>query len=245
LHEKKDEFAEAGAGRDDVPRIHQVDASPAGPLHATDDQEKDGEADGGDTLRPVLSRSGSVRSSATSTGGTDEATFSTPKGISSDLPEDPSASTSPVEKKDAALPAKEEEKAEGQVIDLTESSAPSPTVLPPPIPRRAAARTAATTASSSPVAPSASEKGEQVNPIGPTPQVTEENQDLDKPAPPPLPARHPVTPTAVEVSEAVPEGEKRWLKEDSDDWEEKTWRMVVKLKEGMWKARVGVSDGPL
>lgn len=65
--------------------------------------------------------------------------------------------------------------------------------------------------------------------------------------PPPLPPRHPRTPTAQVPETANPsievDGEKRWLKADAEGWEEKTWKTVVRLKEEMWRARVGVRGG--
>jgi hypothetical protein len=38
------------------------------------------------------------------------------------------------------------------------------------------------------------------------------------------------------------EGVKTWLKDD-EDWEGRTWRQVIKLKEDMWRARVGLREG--
>ncbi|KAK8847414.1 hypothetical protein IAR55_005272 [Kwoniella newhampshirensis] len=63
------------------------------------------------------------------------------------------------------------------------------------------------------------------------------------PHPPPLPPRHPKTPT-MQVNGGVGGGEeaKRFLSVEPEGWEEKTWRGVVRLKEGMWKARIGVVD---
>lgn len=69
--------------------------------------------------------------------------------------------------------------------------------------------------------------------------------------PPPLPPRHPRTPNApVEGRTSseempppplpVPRTEKSFLAGDA--WETRTWRQVVKLKEDMWRARVGVVD---
>jgi hypothetical protein len=38
------------------------------------------------------------------------------------------------------------------------------------------------------------------------------------------------------------EGEKVYLKGDDDSWEARTWRQVVKLKEGMQRARLGINE---
>jgi hypothetical protein len=63
---------------------------------------------------------------------------------------------------------------------------------------------------------------------------------------PPLPPRHPRTPNAqiaVKPKEGPAEGETAFLREGDDAWEAKTWRQVIKLKEDMWRSRVGVRDG--
>ena len=61
-------------------------------------------------------------------------------------------------------------------------------------------------------------------------------------APPPLPPRKPPgTPSGV-INDEIADGDKRWLGPDSSGWEAKTWRQVVKLKEDMWRARVGVGE---
>jgi len=139
---------------------------------------------------------------------------------------------------------------------------------PPPIPRRSANRLSrpatpaplTLTEGSSTIEPSplatelkdpTSENTQtaEISPATPTEagaeQVTElraSTESTRKEAPPPLPARHPQTPANPSVQEARIEGEKSWMKDDSEAWEEKTWRTVLRLKEGMWKARVGVSD---
>lgn len=56
---------------------------------------------------------------------------------------------------------------------------------------------------------------------------------------PPLPPRHPKTPTA-QVANTLSEGQKTFL--SGDGWEVRTWKQVIRLKEEMWKARVGVMD---
>ncbi|OWZ72438.1 hypothetical protein AYX14_02173 [Cryptococcus neoformans] len=71
---------------------------------------------------------------------------------------------------------------------------------------------------------------------------------------PPLPPRHAATQFAppprrrLPSQQPVPEGEekkdKTYLSENAEreSWEDKTWKGVVRLKENMWKARVGVVD---
>nr|XP_031860630.1 uncharacterized protein CI109_003961 [Kwoniella shandongensis]KAA5527702.1 hypothetical protein CI109_003961 [Kwoniella shandongensis] len=62
---------------------------------------------------------------------------------------------------------------------------------------------------------------------------------------PPLPPRHPKTPTMGQHDGKGIEEEKRFLVaagSGDEGWEEKTWRGVVRIKEGMWKARIGVVD---
>lgn len=71
---------------------------------------------------------------------------------------------------------------------------------------------------------------------------------------PPLPPRNVPTQFAppprrrLASQQPVPEGEekkdKTYLSEsaDGENWEDKTWKGVVRLKENMWKARVGVVD---
>ncbi|OCF45880.1 hypothetical protein I317_00368 [Kwoniella heveanensis CBS 569] len=73
---------------------------------------------------------------------------------------------------------------------------------------------------------------------------------------PPLPPRHPKTPTmGLQVHSAngpndnhsnnptgSAEGEKRFLAGRDEGWEAKTWKSVIRLKEEMFKARVGVMD---
>lgn len=139
------------------------------------------------------------------------------------------------------------------IVDLTESAPASPALSgPPPIPRRAANRMSAKppardlTLAQGDTPATPSEEG-----IAETKETAEEaskstaaeTAEATLKSPPPLPPRHPRTPRAPgQPRDSVVEGEKRWMKEDSEAWEEKTWRMVVKFKEGMWKARIGVTD---
>ena len=54
---------------------------------------------------------------------------------------------------------------------------------------------------------------------------------------PPLPPRNPRTPTA-QIAEPTSDGHKTYL--IGDGWDVKTWKHVIRLKEEMWRARVGV-----
>ena len=154
------------------------------------------------------------------------------------------------------------------VVDLTESTQASPSIgAPPPIPKRSANRLSRVIDPEG-----GSSRDEVPTPVSPVPPVSEEagettiaSEDTEtstpvgegaggepeqdttivparKAAPPPLPPRHPVTPSNPVHPDPHVEGEKRWMKHESDVWEEKTWKTILKLKEGMWKARVGVSD---
>ncbi|WVR04632.1 hypothetical protein IAU60_001643 [Kwoniella sp. DSM 27419] len=83
------------------------------------------------------------------------------------------------------------------------------------------------------------------SPAFPPPPSRSRPTSLTPAPPPPLPARHPKTPVmgsnASSSGPLAPEGEKRFLGEE-DKWEEKTWKSVVRLKEEMWRTRVGVVD---
>ncbi|CAD6581844.1 MAG: hypothetical protein TREMPRED_003098 [Tremellales sp. Tagirdzhanova-0007] len=54
---------------------------------------------------------------------------------------------------------------------------------------------------------------------------------------PPLPPRNPRTPTA-QLEKPTSDGLKTYL--SGDGWDVKTWKNVIRLKEEMWRARVGV-----
>ena len=79
-------------------------------------------------------------------------------------------------------------------------------------------------------------------------QVAKEAQpaEISSPRPPslpprpPLPARHPKTPTTQE-QEPSSDGSKTYL--TGEGWEVRTWKQVIRLKEEMWRARVGVVEG--
>jgi hypothetical protein len=133
---------------------------------------------------------------------------------------------------------------EGQKIptekEEEEEEKPAVILSPPPVPKRAAARQRVNG-----VSVDVSREGSPIPDAlaAAALKVTEEEDSLPKDltSPPPLPARHPVTPRQNRTSRVE---EKTFLKQDEDEeWESKTWRTIIKLKEDMWKTRVGVVDG--
>ena len=65
----------------------------------------------------------------------------------------------------------------------------------------------------------------------------------DSPTPPRLPPRLPPRkPQRASADSETLVTNAKWLDPNSGSWEVKTWKMVVKLKEDMWKARVGVEQ---
>ncbi|WVQ69279.1 uncharacterized protein L199_007496 [Kwoniella botswanensis] len=89
-------------------------------------------------------------------------------------------------------------------------------------------------------------------PLSPLQQQTFPSSSTSRPnshsaaaAPPPLPPRHPKTPVLQLSNSTGTEGEKRYFTvgdKGSDSWEGKAWEKIVKLKEEMWKSRIGVLD---
>ncbi|EIW71259.1 hypothetical protein TREMEDRAFT_67650 [Tremella mesenterica DSM 1558] len=59
---------------------------------------------------------------------------------------------------------------------------------------------------------------------------------------PPLPPRHPKTPT-MQIEVMAGERERSYIGERDDGWDAKMWTNVVRLKESIWRTRVGVIDG--
>ncbi|ORY30392.1 hypothetical protein BCR39DRAFT_529653 [Naematelia encephala] len=215
-----------------VPTIQEPEPSPASapsetvPTNAASESQSSPDA----LSAPSLARADSSESghSLHSESHTDEASFSTPKGTTPELPN-----------------------AETQV-DLN-----SPVIAPPPpVPRRATAR--GSPPGDGGLSPVANDESDGTN--TPVPEAENENGDhknekettllqpppLPPRAPPALPPRHPRTPTSQvqmqdnQVSMGDADGLKAFL--GSEGWEARTWRQVVKLKEGMWKARIGVVD---
>ncbi|WWD07650.1 hypothetical protein V865_005751 [Kwoniella europaea PYCC6329] len=89
-------------------------------------------------------------------------------------------------------------------------------------------------------------------PLSPLQQQTFPSSSTSRPnsqsapaAPPPLPPRHPRTPVLQLSNSTGTEGEKRYFTvgdKGNDNWEGKAWEKIVKLKEEMWKSRIGVLD---
>jgi hypothetical protein len=78
------------------------------------------------------------------------------------------------------------------------------------------------------------------------PRPSTDSQGRPRSMAPPLPPRHPRTPNAqiaVKAKEGPADGETAFLRDGDEAWEAKTWRQVIKLKEDMWRSRVGVRDG--
>ena len=144
-----------------------------------------------------------------------------------------------------------------QAGESTESAAPPP----PPIPRRAAGRPKSVLVNNGATAATASDSPRASTDGTDGPQA----ESTDQITPPLLPARPPKTPqlnisasSDTARTPSVPDGEKAFLplptgqlekgsegvhgEVEEDSWEAKTWRQVVKLKEAMWRARIGVVD---
>ncbi|WWC67959.1 uncharacterized protein I206_101878 [Kwoniella pini CBS 10737] len=94
---------------------------------------------------------------------------------------------------------------------------------------------------------------QQVFPINPSSSSSSSSRPNSQPPPlpPALPPRHPKTPTLQSNSNSnsntIIDGKRYFnIKSKIDDldnqWEEKTWEKIVKLKEEMFKARIGVID---
>lgn len=75
------------------------------------------------------------------------------------------------------------------------------------------------------------------NPVTPEPPTSASQVTTPHPAPPKLPNRASMVPGTTAPSKTG----KRYV--EGDSWEAKTWREVVRLKEDMWKARVGLVEG--
>ena len=145
----------------------------------------------------------------------------------------------------------------------SEGGSGSPFVGPPPVPKRAAARGRLNdtkepdgSREGSPSAPGpTTSTQEDIAVAGPDDKADAEqktsntntiNEDDPPSTPrpgPPLPPRQPQTPRQNRDSRVE---EKTYLRSveqgEEEEWESKTWKMVVKLKEQMWKTRMGVVD---
>ena len=280
---------ETGRIEEGVATIQEHEPSPSGPKQPENETEekKDGKGDD-ERLATGLYRANSSHSVTTSAAGTEEGSFSTPKGQHQDLTDDAAESKDEddvseehaIESQSDEIHDDEEEeggKKEAEetqdksetpltttdvpsVVDLTSPISARPGVSPvqrgdgkpPPIPRRAAGRDRGAKRGKS--------DGEYQNVDNNDKTVDESSEVLvedkapgsviasdetpraKRAAPPPLPARHPRTPTThvQELGAQVVNGEKRWIREDG--WEERTWKMMITMKEEMWRARVGVGE---
>lgn len=226
-----------GKGKEaDIPVIQAIDSSPT-----TTKEDNETPKPTEELLQPETNEL--VRADSTlSAGSTNRSEqFTTPISEHVDLPQQGDKSEAEPKAEDQDEKAKEE-KEDGE----------KPIVLsPPPVPRRAAARqkvgesvdfSRAATPPDTPTTASAvgnvvvvEDEVKAEDEI----KTEDENREVEaKPEAPPLPARHPQTPKQNRQSRVE---EKTYL--EDEEWEAKTWRMIIKLKEDMWKTRVGVVDG--
>jgi hypothetical protein len=222
-----------GKGKElDIPVIQAIDSSPTATKEDSDTPKPTEEL-----LQPETNEL--VRADSTlSAGSTNRSEqFTTPISEHVDLPQEgekPEAESKVEDQGEKATEGKEDEE--------------KPIVLsPPPVPRRAAARQKVgesvdfSRAATPPDTPTtASAVGDVVvveDEVKAEDEIKTEGAEA-QPAPPPLPARHPQTPKQNRQSRVE---EKTYL--EDEEWEAKTWRMIIKLKEDMWKTRVGVVDG--
>ena len=124
---------------------------------------------------------------------------------------------------------------------------PPGTSAAPPLPERNRTRPVSTatlgvenvSAVNSPTLPVTPDMGSNGpgNPITPEPPVSSSQATTPQAGPPKLPNRASMVPGTTALSKSG----KRYV--EGDSWEAKTWREVVRLKEDMWKARVGLVEG--
>lgn len=213
-----------------------------------------------DEERPDIKRA----HSAETLGSTDDpATFSTPQQESTALPiaagDAPSNQPTEAEAshtRSSVDQVRQEVTLNSPKVDNPSAAASPSRPLPPPIPRRAAARNRAsvivdgpsqqgTPSGSGTATPAEAEHSTTADPAETANSIQEVSKEASSSIDvPPLPPRQPKTPTmpSVQSRQDRPEGERGYLKEDDDSWEAKTWRQLVKLKEEMWRRRTGVSD---
>jgi hypothetical protein len=227
-----------GKGKEvDIPVIQAIDSSPT-----TTKEDNDTPKPTEELLQPETNEL--VRADSTlSAGSTNRSEqFTTPISEHVDLPQEGDKPEAEPKAEDQDGKAKDEKEDEEKPIVLS----------PPPVPRRAAARQKVgdsvdfSRAATPPDTPTtASVVGDVVvveGEVKTEDEIKPEDENKTgaeaKPAPPPLPARHPQTPKQNRQSRVE---EKTYL--EDEEWEAKTWRMIIKLKEDMWKTRVGVYDG--
>jgi hypothetical protein len=216
------------SGESIVPEIQEIASSPiSNPTPAQTDNS---------ALLPTPLRVGSSTSLSLSTSGGNEEEEEEGDGFHTPKAESPELSSMLISNTDA-----HQVELNSPVVSTTQTI-----VSPPPIPKRAAARDSPRNNSPARnparVGQGQGEKEEEkeegiIQPV----DLDERAQGIKRQsAPPLLPPRHPRTPTTQVHDTSAVEGEKSFAKGDA--WEVKTWRQVVKLKEEMWKFRVGVVD---
>jgi len=224
-----------GKGKEvDIPVIQAIDSSPT-----TTKEDIETPKPTEELLQPE--NNGLRRADSTlSAGSTNRSEqFTTPVSEHADLPEEDKPETAESKVDDQDEKAKDD-KEDGE----------KPIVLsPPPVPRRAAARQKVgdsvdfSRAATPPDTPTTASAAGDV--VVAEDEIKAEDEttmggagETPKPEAPPLPARHPQTPKQNRQSRVE---EKIYL--NDEEWEAKTWRTIIRLKEDMWKTRVGVVDG--
>ena len=242
----------------EVPTIHETNPSPSVPMSETVRSElptENASAEETSLQAPKLHRADSTPS----VNGTDDgASFSTPNNTALELPDENGGFNIATDVVDLSSPSTE-----------SRSIPPSPGKdgkMPPPIPKRAAGRkrpkqleVGGSSRSSlervegesegrfTPIEGISGDEetkielvGERANGTeGPSETETEGSRRPSLPPRPTLPPRHPKTPIS-HVPELASEGQKTFS--GGDGWEVRTWKQVIRLKEEMWRARVGVLD---
>ncbi|GHJ87176.1 hypothetical protein NliqN6_3578 [Naganishia liquefaciens] len=111
---------------------------------------------------------------------------------------------------------------------------------PPVVPERSRARPTSLTLEPNPDAVATPLAADQV-PITPDP-AQEQEHEQEQPVVTPVAARLPVLPVRSSAKRGSIVEARGMDAGEVDSWEGKTWREVVRLKEEMWKARVGVTE---
>jgi hypothetical protein len=229
----------------EVPLIQATDSSPIATTARTDAAPETTSPTDNEHLHPHIDADTGLKRadsniSLNSTNRSEK--FTTPQSEHPDMLDEEGQKVPIESEAEATAPAEPEEK--------------QPVIVgPPPVPKRAAARQRINGASvdvsreGSPIQEALASKPQEAGGASVVKEVdTAAGEEVTIPvagedtiAPPPLPARHPQTPKQNRQSRIE---EKTYLKQgDEEDWESKTWRMIIKLKEDMWKTRVGVVDG--
>ena len=247
--------AEEQNAEGDVPTIHESGPSPSVPIFSTTTETAGASESEVDSLQPDLKLRGN--DSINPMAGTDDGVlFSTPTGHNAELPDENAVlrvSTDALTPDVASLAS--------PIPDTSPEASSSKrgrnALPPPPIPERVAARSRGSSSHTSlERAGSAAEKSETtLYPVDnegrhlsdeAVPAADEKSTDASEtatrpslPSRPSLPPRRLKTPTS-QVPESTGDGQKTFLR--GDGWEVRTWKQVVKLKEEMWRARLGIVD---